>query len=245
MYFAPMSDPSSTWAKKVLSSLKWILKIGAVAGIVLVAIYLGRNLEHELMAFDQWIKSQGAWAPLLFTMVVVTLPLIAFPTDLITFSAGALFGLWPGLFYSCVGLVASASIAYVIGRYLARNTMNRWFKRHPKFNAAHHALKENESKVMFLLRMTPLPFAPLNYFFGASQVPYKTYLITISGTFSTIFAGVYFGYLAQHITKLAGKTSHHTLIHEILIFSGFVFTVIALAYITYLARKTLKTYQVS
>ena len=60
----------------------------------------------------QWVAHMGAWAPLAFIAAYVIASILLAPSFLLTFAAGALFGLWRGTILVYVGAVLGGSAVY-------------------------------------------------------------------------------------------------------------------------------------
>ena len=65
----------------------------------------------------------GDWAPVLFIGLYVLAAITLAPAFLLTFSAGAVFGLWRGTLLTYVGAVLGASAVYALAAPLARSRL--------------------------------------------------------------------------------------------------------------------------
>lgn len=238
------SENGSRRLWQVLSlSLKFLLIVAALIFLYIVGHHIGDHIH----ALEVWVRQQGPFAPFIFTLIVCLLPMIFFPTDVLAFAAGVLFGLWPGLMVALGGLVLSAALMFLISRYLARQKAEDFFNRKEKFKAINQAINQAISdggiKVLLLLRFAPVPFAPLSYFLGITRITFKTYLWTTLGTSSTICLMVYFGYLAKRVTKKAAEVEDLSLPEGILLGLGLIAIMGVIAYVTRLARRELEKSQ--
>ena len=100
--------------------MKTVLKIGAVlAGLVVLAL-AGREVPALLPRFTAWVASLGAWGPVAFIAGYSIAPVIFAPAFLLTIAAGAIFGFVRGVLYVMIGATIGATLAFLTGRYLAR-----------------------------------------------------------------------------------------------------------------------------
>lgn len=244
MSAVPLSETSSFPASSHTPTGKMILRISLLTLALGAAALLGHFLRKDVPFLEQWIKEQGYLAPLIFTSAFCLLPAIFFSTDVLCFTAGALFGFWAGLIYAFSGMLASAALMFVVARYLFRKPIQKIFLRYRRFRAINQVLSGQNKRLLWLLRIAPIPFAPLNYLMGVSNLPFKTYAITVFGTSLTIIAGVYYGYVAKHITKLVGHTERFPVSHEVLRFIGLALILLILIVFSRLAHRELKKFSV-
>jgi uncharacterized membrane protein YdjX (TVP38/TMEM64 family) len=93
---------------------------------------------------------------------------------------------------------------------------------------------------MFLLRLTPLPFAMLCYVFAVAQVRFWPYLMATSGILIYNATLVYIGYTTKHIAGLVSGSTGQTAISYPWLVVGLLFTLGVLFYLSKLAGKALK-----
>src|SRR5688572_31941660 len=124
----------------------------------------------------------GRWAPVIFVAVYVVASIVLAPAFLLTFAAGAVFGLWRGTLLTYVGAVLGASAVYALAAPLARSRVLRWIDRDPRVAATRRAVVNDSAWIMFLLRLSPLvPYTLLNYALALSGVRFRDYLWTSVG----------------------------------------------------------------
>ena len=102
---------------KGLSSLRIVMSV-AIVGATLVAVrYLGAAPLRDLL---RWIAGLGSTAPLVFVPSYIVACLLLIPGSILTLSAGFLFGVVRGSIYVSVAATIGATVAFLIGRYAAR-----------------------------------------------------------------------------------------------------------------------------
>jgi len=181
---------------------------GAVllAGLAAFAYYF--PVQNYLQAFLGWIQNVGVWGMALLLVVYVGATLALVPGSLLTIGAGYAFGVLWGTILVSIGSTVAAALAFLIGRYLARDWVRERTSNWPRFRAIDNALGEESFKVVFLLRLVPLlPYTVLNYAFGASKVSFSRYFFASwAGMLPATVMYVYFGSLAEKATRLAAAT---------------------------------------
>lgn len=93
---------------------------------------------------------------------------------------------------------------------------------------------------MFLLRLTPLPFALLSYALAVTQVRFWPYLCATSGILIYNASLVYIGYTTKHLAGLvSGSTKQSSVSYPLLVF-GLLIALFILIYVAKLAGDTVK-----
>src|SRR6187549_979995 len=152
----------------------------------------------------QQLAGLGAWGPVLFVGIYILAAITLAPAFLLTFSAGAVFGLWRGTLLTYVGAVLGASAVYAVAAPLARSRLLRWIDRDPRMAATRRAVVKDSAWIMFLLRLSPLvPYNLLNYTLALSGVSYRDYLLASVGMIPAIIMYAYYGKVAGDVTRLA------------------------------------------
>ena len=146
----------------------------------------------------------GIWGPVLFILLYVLAAITLAPAFLLTFSAGAVFGLWRGTLLTFVGASLGASAVFAVAAPLARSRVLRWIDRDPRVAATRRAVVRDSAWIMFLLRLSPLvPYNLLNYALALSGVRFRDYLVALVGMFPAIIMYAYYGKVAGDVTRIA------------------------------------------
>jgi uncharacterized membrane protein YdjX (TVP38/TMEM64 family) len=128
-------------------------------------------LHGDLDGLRQQFRDLGAAGVALLLGLIMVHAVLLYPTELVTATAGLAYGFLPGLALALGGWLASALLAYLLGRSLGRPLVRRLF------GAARTAALERSvarGGVTLLLMMRLVPFVPFNltgYVAGAAQVP--------------------------------------------------------------------------
>ena len=150
----------------------------------------------------------GSWGPVLFIVMYVIAAVVLAPAFVLTFSAGAVFGLWRGALLTFVGAVLGASAVYAVAAPLTRSRVLRWIDRDPRVAATRRAVVRDSGWIMFLLRLSPLvPYSLLNYALALSGVRFRDYLIALVGMVPAIIMYAYYGMVAGDVTRIATGVS--------------------------------------
>ena len=181
----------------------------------------------------------GGWGPVLFIVVYVLAAITLAPAFLLTFSAGAVFGLWRGTLLTYIGAVLGASAVYAMAAPLARSRLLRWVDRDPRVAATRRAVVKDSAWIMFLLRLSPLvPYNLLNYALSLSGVTYRDYLLASLGMIPAIIMYAYYGTVAGDVTRiLAGVSPRRGTEYYVMLVVGLIATFVATHMISRAAKK--------
>ncbi|MEJ2070790.1 MAG: FAD-containing oxidoreductase [Syntrophobacterales bacterium] len=152
-----------------------VILLGLVIAVMVLAwvFDLGMYLEYT----RDWIRGLGSLGPLVFLVIYIIAVVTALPGSVISIAAGALFGSVLGVILVSIGATVGASLAFLISRYFARESVVNWLGKSEKFQRLDRLTEEQGAIIVALTRLVPLfPFNLLNYGFGLTRVPFWTYV---------------------------------------------------------------------
>jgi uncharacterized membrane protein YdjX (TVP38/TMEM64 family) len=198
-------------------------------------------LSEWIAAVVSHLATLGPWGPVLFIGLYIVASVTMAPAFVLTFAAGAVWGLWRGSLYVYLGAVFGASTVYFLAGKLLRSRVIGWLDREPRVAAVRRAVAEQGVWMMFLLRLSPLvPFVQLNYALVLSGVRYRDYLIATVGMWPTIVMYVYYGKVAGDVAALAaGVAPKRGAEYYVLLVVGLVATIVATTMVTRAAKKAM------
>jgi uncharacterized membrane protein YdjX (TVP38/TMEM64 family) len=155
-----------------------LLLLAAAAAAVIVAVRV-LPVPEWLRAFQGWVAGTGVWGGVVYGRVYVACALLFVPGSVLTIGAGLVFGpLWGTVIVSAAS-TATAALAFLIARHLARERVAAAARRNPRFEAIDRAVAEKGWKVVALLRLSPVvPFSLSNYLYGLTPVRFAPYVLT-------------------------------------------------------------------
>lgn len=226
------------------------LKIGIVliaVGFLLFGVkQLGLNAKLD--AATKWIEGLGASGYLVFVGLYVVATLIGVATPL-TLAAGGIWGLKGVLLVSPSSVIA-ATIAFLLGRYGLRKSVEQKVAQNPKFAAIERAVAKNGFKIVGLVRLSPVfPFTLLNYGLGVTPVKLRDYVLaSFLGMLPGTLLYVYLGHIAKMAAAAAETVGGEAAAggffavygKTIMTVVGLIATIVVTAYVTKIARGALK-----
>lgn len=218
-----------------------VVRVVAIVAVVAGLVALGRVFGDRLPVFVEWVRGQGALAPVVFMAGYAAAVVALVPGSLLTLAAGAIFGLRDGVAIVFVGAVAGASAAFLIARHLVRRPFERRLAGDTRFAAIDQAVSREGRKIVFLLRLSPIfPFSLLNYGLGLTRVRFADYVVASFGMLPGTFLYVYYGKLAGDVASLAaGAATPKGVGYWLVLGLGLAATVAVTVLITRLARRAL------
>jgi uncharacterized membrane protein YdjX (TVP38/TMEM64 family) len=198
-------------------------------------------LSEWIAAVVSHLSTLGPWGPVLFIALYIVASVTMAPAFVLTFAAGAVWGLWRGSIFVYVGAVLGASTVYFLAGKLLRSRVIGWLDREPRVAAVRRAVAEQGVWMMFLLRLSPIvPFVQLNYALVLSGVRFRDYLIATIGMWPTIVMYVYYGKVAGDVAALAaGVAPTRGPEYYVLLVVGLVATIVATTMVTRAAKKAM------
>jgi uncharacterized membrane protein YdjX (TVP38/TMEM64 family) len=198
-------------------------------------------LSEWIAAIVSQLSTLGVWGQVLFIALYIVASLTMAPAFILTFAAGAVWGLWRGSILVYIGAVLGASSVHLLAGRLLRTRVIQWLDRDPRVAAVRRAVAEQGVWMMFLLRLSPLvPFVQLNYALVLSGVRYRDYLIATIGMWPTIIMYVYYGKVAGDVAALAaGVAPARGPEYYVLLVVGLVATVVATTMVARAAKKAM------
>lgn len=228
-----------------LTKPKFWLKVALGIALVTIFGFAFRyfNVQSLIQSTLLWVKNLGSTGIIAFIVIYNLAAILFIPGSLLTLGGGALYGVVWGSFYVFIAATSGATIAFLIGRYVARDWVSQRIQNNAQFQAIDGAVAKEGLKIVLLTRLSPIfPFNLLNYGLGLTRVSLKDYVLGSIGMIPGTIMYVYIGSLAGDIATLGtvqNLTPQAQTAQWILKILGFLATVGVTVYITKIAKKTL------
>jgi len=225
---------------KLTKYFKITLWIVAVVSFLVVMKHL--EVQDLLRRTLDRVASLGPLGPLVFTFVYILACVFLIPGSILTLGAGFLFGVIKGSVLVSVASTVGATVAFLVGRYLARGWVTKKIEGNDRFKAIDEAVSREGWKIVGLTRLSPIfPFNLLNYAFGLTRVSLRDYfLASWIGMMPGTVMYVYLGSLAGSLATLGVGERARTLAEWILYAVGLMATIVVTVYIARIARRSLE-----
>jgi uncharacterized membrane protein YdjX (TVP38/TMEM64 family) len=188
----------------------------------------------------------GGWGPVAIGAAFIPVSLFFLPGSPVTLFGGFAFGGTAGglIQVTCavsVGSTLGATLAFLVGRTLAREWIEKRISGSTRFRAIDAAVARQGFKIVLLCRLSPVfPFNLLNYAFGLTNVSFRDYLLaTWIGMFPGTVLFVYLGSTARNLADvLAGRVERHPS-QQVLFYLGLAATAAVAIVLAKIARRAL------
>ncbi len=213
------------------------LIIGAITltGLVL----LGRLWGQHIPEVEHFISGLGLWGPIIFTLLFIALMPFFVPNASFALIAGALFGLWWGTLIVVIAGLISELVLFSLGHKVLRERVNNTLQQYPKLLAIRKAITKKPIKLMILLRLSPIPFTPICYLLSTTRISYRKYIMGYVGFIPGNFVTVYFGFVAKHVVKMAGKSDNISPPELAIAIIGLIACIILITYTSHAAKQAI------
>ena len=162
--------------KKKSLPIKPIILLAVVVAVIVISAKMG--VGEKLGALQDWIRSLGVLGPLAFMVVYAVATVAALPGSALSIVAGAVFGPVLGVVTVIFAATLGASLAFLVSRYFARGSIEKWLEGNEKFRKLDELTARHGDIMVAITRLVPLfPFNLLNYGFGLTKVAFKTYVV--------------------------------------------------------------------
>ncbi len=155
-----------------------LLRLGLVLLLAAAAAWVAWNRDTmHLPALTAWMERAGAWAPIAYVALFAVATVAFVPGAIFGLAGGALFGpLW-GTILNLLGATIGATIAFLIGRYLAGDWIER--RAGTRLKRLVEGVEAEGWRFVAFVRLVPLfPFNLTNYVLGLTRIGLAPYVVT-------------------------------------------------------------------
>ncbi len=221
---------------QINKNLKLVITIIFIIILIIFASKLGifEQINKLLNEAINYIESLGNLGAIAFILLYIICTLLLISGAILTLSAGLIFGVIKGSIIVSIASTLAATFAFLVGRYLLRNWVEKQIEKQPNFKAIDLAVNKEGWKIVSLTRLSPLfPFVFLNYAFGVTQVSLRDYVLASwIGMMPGTIMYVYIGFIGQSASQ--GNT-----LKLVLNIIGLIATIAVTIYVTKIAKKAL------
>jgi uncharacterized membrane protein YdjX (TVP38/TMEM64 family) len=155
------------------------------------------RLYQDKKFLKDTVTSWGWLAPIVFIAIQASQVIISpIPGEITGPVGGALFGTWPGLVYSTIGLTLGTLFCFWIGRRWGEPLVRPWLSEH-RWNQMSFIVEAEGAILCFIIYIIPgFPKDVVSYFFGISPMSFRTFAVVstiarIPGTWVSSYFGAH------------------------------------------------------
>jgi uncharacterized membrane protein YdjX (TVP38/TMEM64 family) len=155
----------------------------ALAGLIILAVPALRDAAaHAIHGEGEELRRQlrdlGAVGVLVLVVVMLVHAVVIYPSELVTATAGYVYGFAVALPIVLGGWLASAILTYWLGQHAGRPVLRRLAGGH-RLDRAEAAVQRGGASVLLAARLVPVvPYSLIGYVAGAARVPMWTFVWT-------------------------------------------------------------------
>jgi uncharacterized membrane protein YdjX (TVP38/TMEM64 family) len=211
-------------------------------GIAVVALLLaaGLEVEHHIDSIEKAIADLGPYGIVVFIGLFVLAASLLVPDTILCVAAGVLFGLAWGAVAVAAGSLVAVTVQYLLARRFLHGPIQRRLATKPSLVAIQKAVQQDQLRLQFLLRLTPLNPATISYLLGVAGVRFPGFLVTSLGMYPLLFLEVYLGHAAKHLARVAGGKAHHHLLSDLALFGGLGVCLVVVYLVSKSARRAVQ-----
>lgn len=200
-------------AQKLLVLAFWLAALGAYQWYAWSHQLGPIQVVQRLLAF-----LQTGYGPLLFIALYAVRPLFLFSAVLLTVAGGFVFGPLLGLVYTVIGSNLSATVAYLLGRFLGAGLL----EGQPSAGLVRRyaeRMRDSSFETVLVMRFVFLPYDLVNYLAGLLHIRWAPFILaTLLGSLPGTLAFVLFGASIQRFDGRLPQIDPRTLAASALIF---------------------------
>jgi uncharacterized membrane protein YdjX (TVP38/TMEM64 family) len=171
-----------------------LVLLGVVGLAWLTGLYDYISLEN-LSRMRDFIAGFGPVAPLVYVLIYAAATVAFLPGTPLTLLGGLAFGPVFGTVWTLIGATLGATLAFLVGRYAARGTVESWTRENEQLRRLDEGVDRHGWRMLMITRLVPLfPFNLQNYAYGLTKIRLVTYalctaLFILPGVIALSFAG--------------------------------------------------------
>ena len=159
--------------------VRLVLALVVMGAVILLAGRLGLiDQLRDIEVLQRWFQDLGVVGYVVYMLLYILVAVFMLPASAVTIVAGITFGSVVGGVLALISATIGASVAFVIAKYVARDTILARFGHNPFFKRIEAGVKENGTSFLILTRLVPVfPYNLQNYAYGVTAMSLPTFAL--------------------------------------------------------------------
>lgn len=204
-------------SKKSFKIIKYVVSIMIFIIFIYVINRINIFKEASPTTIKEYLNSFGMFAPIIYIIIFIFVPLTLFPDSILAISGGLAFGLFKGFIYTMIGAIMGASLSFFIARFLGRAFIKKIIGKN--IVNIEEQMEKKGFVIILLLRMIPLfPFDVISYSAGLSKIKFRDFIFaTVVGTIPGILV---YTNLGDKSTEIGSKGFYISIMLLVILFAA-------------------------
>ncbi|CAB4438525.1 unnamed protein product [Rhizophagus irregularis] len=190
---------------RFFTSKAFIRSVLLVAFIVLIVVLLiVFRIQDHIKDYLELIEKHKKYGILIYLAIYTICVWLFLPGSIISIAAGFLFK--PAILAGAIiiiGDILGAFGTFIFGRYIFSDWVKTQIEKRPMFTALNSVIADEGWKIVVMLRLTPIPFNLISYFFSVSSIDLFPFLwATVLGVLPGTFNAVWIGSLVKNLSLI-------------------------------------------
>jgi len=176
-----------------------VIALAVLVAAVLLANHFGLvEGLRDIEGMQQWFLDLGFVGFAVYLLLYIAVAVFMLPAAPVTIVAGITFGSVLGGVLALVSATIGACVAFLIAKYVARDTIIAKFGKNPLFKRIEEGVEQNGASFLILTRLVPVfPYNIQNYAYGLTSMKLSTFALV---SFITMAPGAFiYAYIAGEI----------------------------------------------
>ena len=180
---------------------RWVKPVLAIILVAAVALVIINIDEINPERIESEVRALGLWAPVVFFIVYVLSMMLLGSATVLNLAGGALFGPVWGTALNCVALFIGGVVNFYVGRYLARDFVQR--RIGGRFKQILDGAENEGWRFVTFVRLVPIfHYASVSYALGATRLRFREFAVpTAICLIPASFAFTWLGYTGREATS--------------------------------------------
>ena len=192
-----------------MASLAKIIGAGGLIGCLVLGFIFQEAILQQFGAFLGWVEVYPMIGAVLYVILYSITAVFCIPAVILTLGSGYIFTTiydgYIGYLVACIvdftGATCGALLAFLVCKLLFFSWVNSWAKQYQQFEIAQILMKKDGVKVMMLLRVL-MPYNPLNYLLGITNVTTYEYLVSCVGMIPSTMGWCFVGSTLSALSEI-------------------------------------------
>jgi uncharacterized membrane protein YdjX (TVP38/TMEM64 family) len=171
------TELSPTNCRAMAHPRRWLLAAVALLAVAGGAAWVwGLSVDIGAGDIEARISGLGIWAPVGFVLLYTVATVAMIPGSIFDLIGGALFGPYLGSVLNLTGGSLGAALAFLVGRYIARDWVER--RAGPRLQSVMASVDAEGWQFVAFVRLVPFfPYNIMNYLLGVTRIPFHHYVL--------------------------------------------------------------------